>query len=207
MQLDFPFPKVSYLFDHKTFVKDHFHKHNEKNPWVSYNSGQNYNGDLLFLLPRDKCQSSCSALPPLLQCHQKMRHTEELNIVGTKFCCEPDTLVPQACRSLCEWEVSRQPLCMSSTKLQAQLWPLLHNSFLYIKRNSEWVRNREREYGKRAVMFQARKRMGMAASSVDWSSLSSCPCHTATPTAHTEMVSCSTQPKARKAPWKHQGEQ
>lgn len=93
-------------------------------------------------------------------------------------CSEPDTLVPQVCRALWEWEVSRYCLGMSSTKLQKQLWPLLHSSFQYIKRNSEWVRNGERAHGKRAVMFRTRKRMGMEASSVDWSSLSSCPCYT-----------------------------
>lgn len=153
-----------------------------------------------FLLPHDKCQ--CSVLPPLLQCHQEMRHTENYR---KKVCCEPDTLVPQVCRALCELEVSRYHLCVSSTKLQKQLWPLLHNSFLYIKGNSEWVRNREREYGKRAVMFQEESGDGSQLCRLE--QFVQLSLHIPTLAAHTEMVSCCTQLKARKEPWKHQGGQ
>lgn len=98
---------------------------------------------------------SIQTQPPFPQCHQgEMRHTEEQNIVGKQSAVSWILWSPksaQYCVNERELDVAFMQENMSNAKLQKQLWPLLHwnNFFLYIKRNSEWVRNGEREYGKK----------------------------------------------------------
>lgn len=156
-----------------------------------------------FLLPRDKCQCSCSVLPPLLQCHQEMRCTENC---GEKSLLWARCFGPPGLQSTV-WVRGIQipPLCEQHKVAEAALASPAQFLSVYKKEQRMSQKQGERIWEKGSHVSD-QEESGNGSQLCRLEQFVQLSLHTS-PAAHTEMVSCCTQLRARKAPWKHQGEQ